>query len=44
MNDDNDLLSMEALNWLKNKANYASRDHEERMILIQAARILYPNP
>ena len=39
--DDNGLLTLEALQWLKS-ADYAHKNHEERMILIKAARIAYP--
>lgn len=35
------LLSVEALEWLKS-VDYANRTHEERMILIAAAKILFP--
>ena len=42
MDNDNGLLSMEALMWLKS-VNYASKSHEERMLLIKAAKIAYPN-
>ena len=38
-----DLLSLEALEWLKS-VDYSSKNHEERMILIQAAKIAYPDP
>lgn len=38
----NDLLSYEALEWLKS-IDYASKNYEERMILIKAAKIAYPN-
>lgn len=41
MADSNDLLSMTALEWL-NSVDYAHKTHEERMILIKAARIAYP--
>lgn len=37
-----ELLSIEALNWLKS-VDYQSKSHEEREILIEAARILFPN-
>ena len=40
--DDNRLLSMEALIWLKS-IDYTHKSHEERMILIDAARIAYPD-
>lgn len=36
-----DMLSLEAIKWLKS-INYANRTHEERMILIRAAKILFP--
>lgn len=38
----NELLSMTALKWLKS-VNYGEKNHEERMILIKAAKIAYPN-
>lgn len=38
----NELLSLEAIAWLKN-IGYTDKTHEERMILIKAAKILYPN-
>ena len=38
----NDLLSIEALNWLKS-VDYTHRTHEERTVLIKAAKILFPN-
>ena len=38
----NDLLSIEALRWLKS-VDYALRPHEERIVLIKAAKILFPN-
>ena len=37
----NNLLNIEALNWLKS-INYAKKSHDERMILIKAAKIAYP--
>lgn len=40
--NDNGLLSLEALAWLKS-IDYANKTHEERMILIDAARIAYPD-
>lgn len=40
--DDNELLSMEALKWLKS-VDYNNKSHEERMALIAAAKIAYPN-
>ena len=40
-NDNSRLLSLEALNWLVS-VNYGSKSHEERMILIKAAKIAYP--
>lgn len=40
--DDNELLSVEALKWLKS-VDYQSKSHEERMTLISAAKIAYPN-
>lgn len=36
------MLSEKALEWL-NQINYFNRTHEERMVLIKAAKILYPN-
>ena len=42
MNGDNELLSLDALAWLKS-INYSEKRHEERMALIKAARIAYPN-
>lgn len=36
------MLSEKALKWLK-EINYFNRTHEERMILIKAAKILYPD-
>lgn len=39
--DNNGLLSLEALQWLTN-IDYVHKNHEERMILIKAARIAYP--
>lgn len=38
---DDNLLSLTALGWLKS-VNYSAKTHEERMILIDAARIAYP--
>ena len=35
------MLSFEALEWLKS-VDYANRNHDERMILIKAAKILFP--
>ena len=37
---DDNLLSLTALGWLKS-VNYSAKTHEERMILIDAARIAY---
>ena len=37
-----ELLSIEALRWLKS-VDYQHRSHEEREILIKAARILFPD-
>ena len=37
-----DLLSIEALRWLKS-VDYTRRTHEERITLIKAAKILFPN-
>lgn len=37
----NDLLSVEALMWLKS-VDYTHKTHEERMVLIAAAKILFP--
>lgn len=42
VNENDGLLSQEALRWLKS-VNYSNRTHEERMALIDAAEILYPN-
>lgn len=39
--NDNSLLSMDALGWLKS-IGYDKKSHEERMALIRAARIAYP--
>ena len=39
----NDLLSLEALKWLES-INYSEKTHKERLILIKAARIAYPDP
>ena len=39
---DNDLLSEEALKWLSS-VSYCEKTHEERMVLISAARIAYPD-
>lgn len=36
-----ELLSLEALEWLKS-VDYTNRTHEERMILLKAAKILFP--
>lgn len=36
------MLSLEALYWLKS-VGYGKYGHEERMILIKAAKILYPS-
>ena len=38
----NELLSLKALAWLKS-IDYARKTHEERIILIKAAKILFPN-
>lgn len=38
----NELLSMEAIQWL-HSVNYGEKSHEERMMLIKAAKIAYPN-
>lgn len=38
----NDLLTLEALKWLES-INYNEKTHKERIILIQAARIAYPD-
>ena len=35
-------LNQDAVEWLRN-INYFERGHEERRILIKAARIIYPN-
>ena len=42
MTDTDEMLSVEALKWLKS-VDYSKRTHEERIILLQTARILYPN-
>ena len=39
--DNTELLSFTALGWLKS-INYSAKTHEERMILIDAAKIAYP--
>lgn len=39
--EENEMLSFEALKWLKS-IEYSKKSHEERMILIKAARILFP--
>ena len=36
------MLSLEALAWLKS-VGYGSYGHEDRMILIKAAKILFPS-
>lgn len=36
------MLSLEALEWLKS-VDYGKRSHEERMALIEAAKILFPS-
>lgn len=41
MGENAGLLSIEALTWLKN-VNYGEKSHEERMILIEAAKIAFP--
>lgn len=38
----NELLSLEAIEWLTT-IGYDKKTHEERMILIEAARIAYPD-
>lgn len=38
----NDLLTLEALEWLAS-IKYSEKTHEERLILIKAARIAYPD-
>ena len=35
------MLSVKALEWLKS-VDYNGKNHEERMILVKAAKILYP--
>lgn len=40
-NDNTELLSLTALGWLKS-VNYSAKTHDERMILINAAKIAYP--
>ena len=37
-----ELLSLEAIAWLES-VDYKNRSHEERMILIKAAKIIFPN-
>lgn len=41
VHEDNNLLSMAALDWLKS-IGYGSKNHEERSLLIKAARVAYP--
>ena len=36
------MLSFEALDWLKS-VNYGARNYEERIVLIKAAKILFPS-
>lgn len=38
----NELLSAEAIQWLKS-IGYEDKNHDERMALIKAAKIAYPN-
>lgn len=38
----NELLSAEAIQWLYS-VDYSKKSHEERMALIKAAKIAYPN-
>lgn len=38
----NDLLSIDALMWLRSM-DYTHHTHEERLTLIKAAKILFPN-
>lgn len=39
-----ELLSMKALSWLHSaEVNYDDKEHEERMVLFKAARILFPD-
>lgn len=38
----NELLSAEAIQWLYS-VDYGKKSHEERMALIKAAKITYPN-
>lgn len=40
--EENDLLSTEALDWLK-RMDYTHRTHEVRMALIKGAKIAFPN-
>lgn len=40
-NENQEMLSIKALRWLK-EVNYKDKSHEERMILIKAAKIAYP--
>lgn len=42
MGNDKSLLSSKAIEWLSS-VGYATKTHEERMALIDAARIAYPN-
>lgn len=37
-----ELLSFDALQWLMS-VGYGQKTHEERMVLIKAAKIAYPN-
>lgn len=41
--NDSDLLSLKALKWLKSpEVDYRNRSHEDRIALIKAAKILFP--
>lgn len=40
--DENDLLSMEAIEWLSS-IGYDTLSHDDRMAVIKAAKIAYPN-
>ena len=39
--DDNSMLSQKALEWLRS-IGYAKMDHQQRMTVIEAAKIAYP--
>lgn len=42
VDEDNELLSMEAIEWL-HRIGYGALSHSERMAVIKAAKIAYPN-